>query len=204
MKDCRECAKSRENGVFHGDCFRLFLSHVVDKKQSRLTRYEAIDRLFQAATWRLPWPQSGVLMLKGCTAASVSAEVVQSIFCEWIPTFSKLPPELLMLVIDNLVYSDVWRYIAVRSLAEEILKSKKDDPGRRMLLTQVSWTRSGGLNTSGTRDTASDDIMVMIDNKGVQSVLRHSNSLSLLSRDTLYATFKPQDANRVIAHLKVR
>ncbi len=51
---CQDCAASAESAAIHRDCYQLFMRDC--------TSEEALERLWIATAWRMPWREASTLL----------------------------------------------------------------------------------------------------------------------------------------------
>lgn len=193
---CELCRDGPEAAVVHPDCLQLFLR--------RCPRPEALDLLWLAAVWRVPWRSAANTQLydRGDKLTPVVLTAMEKLLGA---PLSLLPPELIYAIQGYSALSLCWKYSAVVDIADE-LSGAEQTALRTLPLCQVLEWERGRPPVLTTASKCPPVVRVAIDSRGVQkveSLERYTSPDFSRSDGVVYVV---QDRHRfedVLAHFKV-
>ncbi|KAI1464152.1 uncharacterized protein F4812DRAFT_214061 [Daldinia caldariorum] len=165
--NCKTCAASPHFIPVHYECFNIFRHYCTDAP-------DALDRLWTAAAWRIPWQGARPVHLPGYRLDITSLKELSRV-CQ-LSQLCKLPPELLSIIQGYSEHALFWRAVSAHSFAARILSSSPE-PLLTMSLGDILFWKRGGKPEKRRNDYPPGVSLVRftIDSDGISKIERVSS-----------------------------
>lgn len=159
-----------------------------------------LQKLWIAATWRLPWPHSPPLLLPSRPEDNVQECIyLASDVCK-LPRLKDLPSELAIMTIQFSRPLSLWRYASVTTLAREL--DRAQDSLQAIPLNKIAYWDRGSRPILSSRDQGI--VQLAIDARGLKQICRIKEYPEYRrSSQFLYITGEAQQLSGIEVHFNV-
>ena len=208
---CNHCMVARESATVHLDCFHVYIKdpaigferdyRSIEVRKGEHKHYVPLEQLWTAATWRYPWRQADPLSLVQQDHRHLGGSAVRSL-AKWFPQVKKLPPELVLIILNKVKGHEVFRYFSILYLREKMEQNHKRSMPKSYPLNRILlWRRGCTLHVS-RKCIATASLIVTIDSWGINSIDRDPAMASVPHH--IYAIYEGQDISSVNLTINVR